>query len=181
MFYPTTKAMLDLANSLKALKAYQGLVSFPDLRPRGRPPRPSRRASRPSGARLGPLGSQAGGPLFDITVGLMLGDLSAVKRYPNSMAVLKFCHLGPRGARRAQGRGFARADWWPAIGCSIECNCRVMQNKGHMARYLSQSLRRYLTQGINLSHLVVRLSLNTGWIARIPPSRRLFAAKLSSA
>jgi len=36
MFYPTTKAMLDLANSLKALKAYQGLVSFPDLRPRGR-------------------------------------------------------------------------------------------------------------------------------------------------
>jgi hypothetical protein len=43
MFYPTTKAMLDLANSLKALKAYQGLVSFPELRPRG----------------LGPLGSQA--------------------------------------------------------------------------------------------------------------------------
>ncbi len=31
------------------------------------------------------------GPLFDITIGLMLGDLSAVKRYPNSMAVLKFC------------------------------------------------------------------------------------------
>jgi len=30
-------------------------------------------------------------PLFDITVGLMLGDLSAVKRNPNSMAVLKFC------------------------------------------------------------------------------------------
>lgn len=68
MFYPTTKAMLDLANSLKALKAFKGLLSFPD-------------------------------PLFDITVGLMLGDLSAVKRYPNSMAVLKFCHLGPRGAR----------------------------------------------------------------------------------
>jgi len=37
MFYPTTKAMLDLANSLKALKAYQGLVSFPDLRPRPSP------------------------------------------------------------------------------------------------------------------------------------------------
>jgi len=52
--------MLDLANSLKALKAFKGLLSFPD-------------------------------PLFDITVGLMLGDLSAVKRYPNSMAVLKFC------------------------------------------------------------------------------------------
>ena len=55
---PSTKAMLDLANSLKALKAFKGLLSFPD-------------------------------PLFDITVGLMLG--SAVKRYPNSMAVLKFC------------------------------------------------------------------------------------------
>jgi hypothetical protein len=49
MFYPSTKAMLDLANSLKAFK---GLISFPD-------------------------------PLFDITVGLMLGDLSAVKRYPS--------------------------------------------------------------------------------------------------
>jgi hypothetical protein len=60
MFNPSTKAMLDLANSLKALKAFKGLISFPD-------------------------------PLFDITVGLMLGDLSAVKRYPNSMAVLKFC------------------------------------------------------------------------------------------
>jgi hypothetical protein len=60
MFNPSTKAMLDLANSLKALKAFKGLLSFPD-------------------------------PLFDITVGLMLGDLSAVKRYPNSMAVLKFC------------------------------------------------------------------------------------------
>lgn len=60
MFNPSTKAMLDLANSLKALKAFKGHLSFPD-------------------------------PLFDITVGLMLGDLSAVKRYPNSMAVLKFC------------------------------------------------------------------------------------------
>jgi len=49
MFNPSTKAMLDLANSLKALKAFKGLISFPD-------------------------------PLFDITVGLMLGDLSAVKR-----------------------------------------------------------------------------------------------------
>jgi|ERR1043165_5010307 hypothetical protein len=60
MFNSSTKAMLDLANSIKALKAYKGLLSFPD-------------------------------PLFDITIGLMLGDLSAVKRYPNSMAVLKFC------------------------------------------------------------------------------------------
>lgn len=60
MFNPSTKAMLDLANSLKALKPFKGLLSFPD-------------------------------PLFDITIGLMLGDLSAVKRYPNSMAVLKFC------------------------------------------------------------------------------------------
>lgn len=60
MFNSSTKAMLDLANSLKALKAFKGLLSFPD-------------------------------PLFDITIGLMLGDLSAVKRYPNSMAVLKFC------------------------------------------------------------------------------------------
>ena len=60
MFNSSTKAMLDLANSLKSLKAYKGLLSFPD-------------------------------PLFDITIGLMLGDLSAVKRYPNSMAVLKFC------------------------------------------------------------------------------------------
>jgi LAGLIDADG DNA endonuclease family protein len=56
MFNPSTKAILDLANSLKALKAFKGLLSFPD-------------------------------PLFDITVGLMLGDLSAVKRNPNSMAV----------------------------------------------------------------------------------------------
>jgi len=60
MFNSSTKAMLDLANSIKALKAYKGLLSFLD-------------------------------PLFDITIGLMLGDLSAVKRYPNSMAVLKFC------------------------------------------------------------------------------------------
>jgi hypothetical protein len=58
--FSSIKAMLDLANSIKALKAFKGLLSFPD-------------------------------PLFDITVGLMLGDLSAVKRYPNSMAVLKFC------------------------------------------------------------------------------------------
>jgi len=27
---------------------------------------------------------------FDITIGLMLGDLSATKRYPNSIACLKF-------------------------------------------------------------------------------------------
>ena len=59
MFNPSTKAMLDLANSLKALKAFKGLLSFPD-------------------------------PLFDITIRLMLGNLSAVKHYPNSMAVLKF-------------------------------------------------------------------------------------------
>jgi hypothetical protein len=57
-----------LANSLKALKAFKGLLSFPD-------------------------------PLFDITVGLgdlslgpgLVQDQAAVKRYPNSMAVLKFC------------------------------------------------------------------------------------------
>ncbi len=30
--------------------------------------------------------------LFDIAIGLMLGDASAVKRYPNSSAVLKFTH-----------------------------------------------------------------------------------------
>ena len=54
--------MLDLANSLKALKAFKGLISFPES--------------------LGPNGhrSQGPGPLFDITIGLMLGDLSAVKR-----------------------------------------------------------------------------------------------------
>ncbi len=62
MFNPSTKAMLDLANSLKALKAFKGLISFPES--------------------LGPNGhrSQGPGPLFDITIGLMLGDLSAVKR-----------------------------------------------------------------------------------------------------
>lgn len=60
MFNSSTKAMLDLANSLKGLKAFKSLLSLPD-------------------------------PLFDISIGLMLGDLSAVKRYPNSMAVLKFC------------------------------------------------------------------------------------------
>ena len=57
-----------MANSLKALKAFKGLLSFPD-------------------------------PLFDITVGLgdlslgpgLVQDQAAVKRYPNSMAVLKFC------------------------------------------------------------------------------------------
>jgi hypothetical protein len=87
--------MLDLANSLKALKAFKGLLSFPDLGPR----------------RDGPPLWYQGDSSFDITIGLMLGDLSAVKRYPNSMAVLKFCHLGPRGARRAQGRGVARATW----------------------------------------------------------------------
>jgi hypothetical protein len=32
MFYPSTKAMLDLANSLKAFKAFKGLLSFPDPR-----------------------------------------------------------------------------------------------------------------------------------------------------
>lgn len=52
--------MLDLANSLKALKCFKTLIFLPD-------------------------------PLFDITIGLMLGDLSAVRRYPNSIAVLKFC------------------------------------------------------------------------------------------
>jgi len=52
--------MLDLANSLKALKFFKTLLFLPD-------------------------------PLFDITIGLMLGDLSAVRRYPNSIAVLKFC------------------------------------------------------------------------------------------
>jgi len=46
MFNSSIKAMLDLANSLKALKPFKGLLSF---------------------------------PLFDITIGLMLGDLSAVK------------------------------------------------------------------------------------------------------
>lgn len=46
MFNSSTKAMLDLANSLKALKAFKTHLSF---------------------------------PLFDITIGLMLGDLSAVK------------------------------------------------------------------------------------------------------
>ena len=68
MFNPSTKAILDLANSLKALKAFKGLLSFPD-------------------------------PLFDITVGLMLGDRRAVKRYPPEYGSLKFCQLGPRGAR----------------------------------------------------------------------------------
>jgi len=58
MFYPTTKAMLDLANSLKALKAYQGLVSFPDLRPRG--PR-------------GPLGSLAGGHRDSLNISIERG------------------------------------------------------------------------------------------------------------
>jgi len=30
MFNSSTKAMLDLANSLKALKAFKGLLSLPD-------------------------------------------------------------------------------------------------------------------------------------------------------
>jgi hypothetical protein len=55
MFNPSTKAMLDLANSLKALKAFKGLLSFPDplgLEPEG-PPAPRAKALGPRGPLTG--------------------------------------------------------------------------------------------------------------------------------